>query len=90
MSTLKRVHVHVHATISFGMEALGLYGLIVGLVVASTAEGKGHGEIREVKHASWLCRQAVHKPTKQMCCSQLICRLNKFNLILILIAFCYY
>ncbi|CAK9064752.1 unnamed protein product [Durusdinium trenchii] len=71
-------------------EALGLYGLIVGLVVASTAEGKGHGEIREVKHASWLCRQAVHKPTKQMCCSQLICRLNKFNLILILIAFCYY
>eukprot|EP00913_Durusdinium_trenchii_P009539 g8963.t1 len=28
-------------------EALGLYGLIVGLVVASTAEGKGHGEIRE-------------------------------------------
>merc|ERR1712029_494239 len=33
-------------------EALGLYGLIVGLVVASTAEGKGTGLCASYKSAS--------------------------------------
>ena len=38
------------------VQALGLYGLIVGLVVASTAEGKGstHGDARM---CSEMCRE---------------------------------
>merc|ERR1712217_762219 len=59
-------YAHLGAGLTVGMslilifaEALGLYGLIVGLVVASTAEGKGNG----IPPNNWhRCELNAHLP----------------------------